>query len=188
MEYKILFVLTSSCGLSKKLKSPRVKAIWECYATTQSEAKNWCAPVFYEKDIQSVVPLWQCETKNCGNGWNAALPLYFVAFVPSYLLFLVMFLIECFLYESNTTCASSCRSYFYSMMYTGKRRYENDYAFHQCRSKIHLLVLAQGTEWCAGFSWLDGIHNSHVCYSVFKHQVNMYQIVLFTLHWDERTE
>ena len=40
MEFKILFALTSSCGLSKKLKSPRVKAIWECHATTQSEAKN----------------------------------------------------------------------------------------------------------------------------------------------------
>ena len=27
MEFKILFALTSSCGLFKKLKSPRVKAI-----------------------------------------------------------------------------------------------------------------------------------------------------------------
>ena len=40
MEFKILFVLTSSCGLSKKLKSPRVKAIWECHATTQSDANT----------------------------------------------------------------------------------------------------------------------------------------------------
>ena len=150
MEFKILFVLISSCGLSKKLKSPRVKAIWECHATTQSEAKNWCAPLFCEKITQSVDPLWQCETKNCGNGWNAVLSqtqiLYFVAFVPSYLLFLGMFLIECFLYESNTTCTSSYRSYFYSVMYTGKSRYENDFAFHQCRSKIQLLVLAQDTD------------------------------------------
>jgi len=41
---------------------------------------------------------------------------------------------------------------------------------------------------CAGFSWLDGIHNSHVCHSLFKHLVNMNQIVQFTIHWDERTE
>ena len=33
-----------------------------------------------------------------------------------------MFLIDCFLYESNTSCTSSYRSYFYSIMYTGKSR------------------------------------------------------------------
>ena len=41
--------------------------------------------------------------------------LYFVAVAPNSRLSLVMFLIECSLYESNTTCTSSYRLYSHSI-------------------------------------------------------------------------
>ena len=151
----------------------------------KSEAKNWCAPVFCEKDIQSVDPLCQCETKKimetaemqCCLEFCILLLLYQVTFCSSWCFN------RLFLYESNTICASSYRLYFYSMMHTWKSRYKNDFAFHQCRSKRGQTTAGIGSRHrCAGFSWLDGIQNSHVCHSLFKHLVNMYQIVQFTIH------
>ena len=79
---------------------------------------------FVRKLLSQLILCGNVRQKNRGNGWNAVLSqtpiLYFVSFVPSYLLFIGMFLIDCFLYESNTSCTSWYRSYFYSIMYTGK--------------------------------------------------------------------
>ena len=180
--------------LSKKLKSPCVEPSENATQWRKSEAKNWCAPVFCESVSWSFVKV--CVNIRhkffLGDGWNVSVVVNFVFVVvvaTSSLLSLVMFLLIVLCtnkIQHSLYLVISLVFPLYDTVTHMKKPIQKWFCIPSVAVKVkpnicwYLLM----TQMC-WFCWLDGIPNSHVGHSLFKHLVYMYQFVQFTIHWEK---